>query len=87
MATGNLEINPNAMLVTDRHVCAASLGKGRLVYDRSSGRWTGIRAGLPLENVTALAADKACLYVGTDNGLGRGEKHAQNDKNARNSFG
>lgn len=71
VATGNLEINPNAMLATDRHVFAGSLGKGLLVYDRGADRWTAIRAGLPSENVTALAAGKDYIYIGTDNGLVR----------------
>jgi ligand-binding sensor domain-containing protein len=67
----NLEINPNAMLATERHVFAGSLGKGLFVYDRSADRWTKITEGLPSENVTALAADKDFLYIGTDNGLVR----------------
>jgi ligand-binding sensor domain-containing protein len=67
----NLEINPNAMLVTERHVFAGSLGKGLFVYDRSTDRWTKITEGLPSENVTALAADKDYVYIGTDNGLVR----------------
>jgi ligand-binding sensor domain-containing protein len=67
----NLEINPNAMLVTERHVFAGSLGKGLFVYDRAMDRWTKVTEGLPSENVTALAADKDFVYIGTDNGLVR----------------
>ena len=37
----------------------------------SAQRWTTIESGLPSMNVTALAADRDHLYVGTDNGLVR----------------
>jgi len=67
----NLEINPNAMVATERHIFAGSLGKGLFVYDRAADRWTKINGGLPSENVTALAADKEFVYIGTDNGLVR----------------
>lgn len=70
-ATGQFEINPNAMLVTKEHVFAGTLGKGLYVYERQSGRWFAIAEGLPSSNVTALAADNGYLYVGTDNGLVR----------------
>jgi ligand-binding sensor domain-containing protein len=65
------EINPNAMLVTDRAVYAGTLGKGLAIFNRSSGRWTFHTAGLPSLNVTALAANNGYLYVGADNGLVR----------------
>jgi ligand-binding sensor domain-containing protein len=71
LATGNFEINPNAMLVTELHVFAGSLGNGLFVYDRATGRWRNVRDGLPSENVTAVAAGNGYLYVGTDNGLVR----------------
>jgi ligand-binding sensor domain-containing protein len=70
-ATGPIEINPNAMLVTKSHVFAGTLGKGLYVYDRESGRWFAIEEGLPSSNVTALAAANGYVYVGTDNGLVR----------------
>jgi ligand-binding sensor domain-containing protein len=70
-ATANLEINPNAMLVSARHVFAGTLGNGLLVYDRATARWSTIRAGLPSQNVTALAESNGYIYVGTDNGLVR----------------
>jgi ligand-binding sensor domain-containing protein len=69
--TGPIEINPNAMAVTDTHVFAGTLSRGLLAFDRRSQRWTTIEAGLPSMNVTALAADRDHLYVGTDNGLVR----------------
>jgi hypothetical protein len=69
--TANLEINPNAMLVTAQHVFAGALGNGLLVYDRAAGRWSTLRAGLPSQNVTALAESNGYIYVGTDNGLVR----------------
>ncbi len=70
-ATGKLEINPNAMLVTGDHVFAGTLGHGLYVYERESERWFAIEQGLPSSNVTALATANGYLYVGTDNGLVR----------------
>lgn len=71
IATGPIEVNPNAMLVTGSHVFAGALGKGLYVYERDSGRWFVIEQGLPSANVTALALANGYLYVGTDNGLVR----------------
>jgi ligand-binding sensor domain-containing protein len=65
------EVNSNAMLATARSVYAGSLAGGLYVYDRASGRWSNLTAGLPSANVTALAAHGGYLYVGTDNGLVR----------------
>jgi ligand-binding sensor domain-containing protein len=70
-ASGPLEINPNAMLVTQNYVLAGSLGKGLYLYDRQSGRWSVIRNGLPSLNVTAFAASNGYIFIGTDNGLVR----------------
>jgi ligand-binding sensor domain-containing protein len=66
-----IEINPNAMLVTGRHVFAGSLGDGLLAYDRASRRWSRVSAGLPSMNVTAIAEHGGQIYVGTDNGAVR----------------
>jgi ligand-binding sensor domain-containing protein len=70
-ASGNFEVNPNAMLVTPQYVLAGTLGKGLYVLDRSSKHWSTIRDGLPSLNVTALTAANGYIYVGTDNGLVR----------------
>ena len=70
-ATAAMEINPNAMLATTRHVFAGTLGNGLYVFDRDNARWSTIRAGLPSQNVTALAQSNGYIYVGTDNGLVR----------------
>jgi ligand-binding sensor domain-containing protein len=70
-ASGLLEINPNAMLVTPAHVFAGTLGDGLLVYDREKRRWTVLSEGLPSGNVTALTEGNGYVYVGTDNGLVR----------------
>ncbi len=70
-ATGGLEVNPNAMLVTRDHVFAGTLGHGLYVYERDSERWFAITQGLPSSSVTALATANGYLYVGTDNGLVR----------------
>jgi ligand-binding sensor domain-containing protein len=70
-ASGQVEVNPNAMLVTPAYVLAGTLGKGLYLYDRGSGRWSVIDQGLPSANVTALAAGNGYIYIGTDNGLVR----------------
>jgi len=70
-ATGPLVVNPNAMLTTDGRIYAGTLGQGLYVYSRGTGRWTVVTAGLPSNNVTALAIRAGYLYVGTDDGLVR----------------
>jgi ligand-binding sensor domain-containing protein len=70
-ATGDMVVNPNAMLVTPRHVLAGTLGNGLYVFDRETQRWTTVNDGLPSANVTALAESNGYIYVGTDNGLVR----------------
>src|SRR5262249_15135389 len=47
IATAKFEVYPNAMLVTQRHVLAGTLGKGLYVFNPSSSRWTVITEGLP----------------------------------------
>ena len=69
VATGDLVVNPNAMLATPKHVLAGTLGEGLYVYDRETQRWTALRDGLPSLNVTTLAQRGGTIYVGTDNGL------------------
>lgn len=71
VATGKFEVYPNAMLATDQHIFAGTLGKGLYVYDRGTNRWSVITEGLPSLTVTALAAGKGFIYIGTDNGLVR----------------
>lgn len=71
IATGKFEVYPNAMLATDQHVLAGTLGKGLYVYNRSANRWTVVADGLPSLTVTALTAANGNIYVGTDNGLVR----------------
>lgn len=68
-ASGELVVNPNAMLATDRTILAGTMGKGLYVMDRKSGRWFALTDGLPSLNVTALAYSNGFVYVGTDNGL------------------
>ena len=70
-ASGPIEINPNAMLVTSSCVLAGSLGQGLYIFDRKSGRWSVIRNGLPSLNVTAFAVANGYIFIGTDNGLVR----------------
>lgn len=71
IATGKFEVYPNAMLATDQHVLAGTLGKGLYVYNRSSSHWSVICDGLPSLTVTALTSGNGYIYVGTDNGLVR----------------
>lgn len=71
IGSGNFEVNPNAMLVTQDFVLAGTLGKGLYLYNRESGRWSVITEGLPSLNVTALASANGYIYIGTDNGLVR----------------
>ena len=73
-ASGQMGINPNAMLVTPTHVFAGTLGDGLLVYDREKRRWSALREGMPSRNVTALTESNGYVYVGTDNGLVRVEE-------------
>ena len=68
-ASAPVSVNPNAMLVSEGRVYAGTLGKGLLVFDRASARWTARVAGLPSSNVTAIALHDGYVYVGTDNGL------------------
>jgi len=70
-ATRAMDVNPNAMLATDAHIFAGTLGDGLWVWSRATGRWRQVTAGLPSENVTAIAARDGEVYVGTDNGLVR----------------
>ena len=77
-AAGDLVVNPNAMLVTPKHVLAGTLGKGLYVYDRETQRWTAKEDGLPSLNVTALARRGETIYVGTDNGLVRVQEQKLN---------
>ncbi len=71
LATAPVEVNPNAMLVTNRNVLAGTLANGLYVYDRLTSRWSIVSQGLPSTNVTALAERNGFLYVGTDNGVVR----------------
>jgi len=71
VATGKFEVYPNAMLATDQHILAGTLGKGLYSFSRSTNRWTVITEGLPSLTVTALAGGNGYIYVGTDNGLVR----------------
>jgi ligand-binding sensor domain-containing protein len=71
VATGKVEIYPNAMLATPAHVLAGTLGKGLYVFNRSTNHWTVLSEGLPSLTVTALTAGNGYIYVGTDNGLVR----------------
>ena len=70
-ASGDLIVNPSAMLATDRLILAGTMGRGLYVMDRDTQRWIAISDGLPSMNVTALTEADGYLYIGTDNGLVR----------------
>jgi hypothetical protein len=70
-ATRQMEVNPNAMLVTSSHVFVGTLGDGLWAYSLGSGHWSQITGGLPSRNITAVAEHDGELYVGTENGLVR----------------
>jgi ligand-binding sensor domain-containing protein len=66
-----VEINANAMIVTNRGIYAGTAGQGLAFLPKGEQRWRFWTAGLPSANVTALTSDGNNLYVGTDNGLVR----------------
>ncbi len=68
-AQERIEINPNAMLSTDRAIYAGTAGQGLAILRAGDERWRFVRTGLPSLNVTAVAFRSGTLYVGTDNGL------------------
>ena len=70
-ATQEMVVNPNAMLATETHILAGTLGNGLWVWSRANARWSRVTHGLPSMNVTALAERGGEVYVGTDNGLVR----------------
>jgi ligand-binding sensor domain-containing protein len=70
-ASGDLIINPGALVADEDIVAAGTLGRGLYTMDRASGRWRPLTDGLPSLNVTALTIAGGYLYVGTDNGLVR----------------
>lgn len=70
-ASGDVVVNPGAVVAGEHIVAAGTLGRGLYVMERTSGRWRVVREGLPSLNVTALTAANGYLYVGTDNGLVR----------------
>jgi ligand-binding sensor domain-containing protein len=71
-----VEINLNALAVSDRALYAGTAGQGLAILRKGEERWHFVSAGLPSANVTALAARGGRLYVGTDNGLVRIEENA-----------
>jgi ligand-binding sensor domain-containing protein len=74
-ATRDMDVSPNAMLATQSHIFAGTLGNGLWVWSRARGRWVQITAGLPSQNVTAIAEHGGEVYVGTENGLVRIAEH------------
>jgi ligand-binding sensor domain-containing protein len=70
------EVNPNAMAASDRAVYAGTLDRGLAVFDRNGGRWRWITRGFPSQNVTAVAAERGSVFIGTDNGLVRVSEEA-----------
>lgn len=63
------EINPNALLATDRALYAGTAGRGLAILRANDAQWQFVTDGLPSLNVTALAERDGRVYIGTDNGL------------------
>jgi ligand-binding sensor domain-containing protein len=74
--TAGLEVNPGAMAIVGRRLYVGTLRSGLWALDVDTGRWTKITAVLASTNVTAIAADAAYLYVGTEHGITRIERTA-----------
>ncbi len=66
---GEIDINQNAMVASDRAVYAGTLDRGLAIFNLASQRWNFWTRGLPSRNVTAVEARGGMLYIGTDNGL------------------
>ena len=71
-AGGDLVINPNAMLATDRFVVAGTMGQGMYVMDRKYRSLVGDDRGVAVAERDGVREwEMAIVYVGTDNGLVR----------------
>jgi ligand-binding sensor domain-containing protein len=71
---GRFEVNQNAMHIDGERICVGTADRGLLIYNTRARRWTRVSAGLPSQNVTAVASDESFFYAGTMNGLVRVEK-------------
>jgi ligand-binding sensor domain-containing protein len=71
---GRFEVNPNAMHRDGERIYVGTTDRGLLVYNTRGRRWDQFSAGLPSQNVTAIASDESFIYIGTLNGLVRIEK-------------
>ncbi|HWC77717.1 MAG TPA: hypothetical protein VG778_09650 [Blastocatellia bacterium] len=71
---GRFEVNQNALRVDGERIYVGTANRGLLIYNSRARRWTRISAGLPSQNVTAIATDELFVYAGTLNGLARIEK-------------
>jgi ligand-binding sensor domain-containing protein len=71
---GRFEVNQNAMHRDGERIYIGTTDRGVLVYNTRGRRWGHISAGLPSQNVTAIASDESFIYTGTLNGLARIEK-------------
>ncbi len=69
--TAGLEVNPGAMAALDRRLYVGTLKSGLYALDVDTGRWTSVKTVLSSTNVTAVAADAAYLYLGTEHGITR----------------
>jgi ligand-binding sensor domain-containing protein len=74
--TAGLQVNPGAMAVVGRRLYVGTLDRGLYALDVDTGRWTQVAAALSSKNVTAIAADRTYLYLGTENGITRIERSA-----------
>jgi ligand-binding sensor domain-containing protein len=67
--SARVEINSNALWVSETAVYAGTAAQGLAILRKGSERWHFVTAGLPSLNITALAGRGGVLYVGTENGL------------------
>ncbi|MEW6213266.1 MAG: two-component regulator propeller domain-containing protein, partial [Acidobacteriota bacterium] len=75
---GRFEVNQNAMHRDGERIYVGTTDRGLLVYNTRGRRWGYLSAGLPSQNVTAIASDESFIYIGTLNGLARIEKRVIN---------
>jgi ligand-binding sensor domain-containing protein len=71
---GRFEVNQNALHIDGERIFVGTADRGLLIYNTRARGWTRISAGLPSQNVTAIASDQDSIYAGTLNGLVRIEK-------------
>jgi ligand-binding sensor domain-containing protein len=65
----DIEINNNAMILSDNMLFAGTLSDGIIMYNYDTGEWQRFSGALPSRNVTAFLSIGNKLVIGTDAGL------------------